>query len=402
MELALDIFNYVLSTILVGVSITWILLIRSMWVSFRDAPFLDRFEVKPHSKPKVSVILPARNEAGFIEKCLNSLVEQDYENYEIISVDDRSEDNTGQIIKKIAEKNSKVIHVLADPKPEKWMGKNWACFEGFKRATGELLLFTDADTKHSKEMVSLSVSHLLSEGLDALTVIPKMLCLDRWTKITLPMLSTFLHTRFSALRVNDPSKKTGYFFGSFFIIKRKTYESVGTHEGVKSELVEDGVLGKKVKEAGFKMKMVRGEHLLEAVWARDWSTLWNGLKRLVIPLYLQSKKIAVGIFFAVLFLLFMPFPILAYSIPFANMVESFSVLFSVSVISVILLYIAAILVAKEGLSLSLSHALLGLVGGFIIVSGFASGILQAKSNTAVMWRGRTYSLADQTQNSINV
>ena len=402
MELALDIFNYVLSAILVAVSITWILLIRSMWISFRDAPFLDKFEVKPHSKPKVSVILPARNEEGFIEKCLNSLVDQDYENYEIIAVDDCSQDNTGQIIKKIAEKNPKVIHVLADPKPEKWIGKNWACFEGFKRATGELLLFTDADTKHSKDMISLSVSHLLSEGLDALTVIPKMLCLDRWTKITLSMLSIFLHTRFSALRVNDPSKKTGYFFGSFFIIKRKTYESVETHEGVKSELIEDGALGKKVKESGFKMKMVRGEHLLEAVWARDWSTLWNGLKRLMIPLYLQNKKIAVGIFFAVLFLLFMPFAILAYSIPFANMAESFSVLFSVSVISVILLYIAAILEAKKGLGLSLGHVLLSPVGSFIIVSGFASGILQAKNNTAVMWRGRTYSLADQIQNSINV
>src|SRR3989344_7744191 len=119
MELALDIFNYTLSAILVGVSITWILLIRSMWISFRDSPFLDKFEAKPHSKPKVSVILPARNEEGFIEKCLNSLAEQDYENYEIIVVDDRSQDNTGQIIKKIAERNSKIIYVLADPKPEK-------------------------------------------------------------------------------------------------------------------------------------------------------------------------------------------------------------------------------------------------------------------------------------------
>jgi len=72
-----------------------------------------------------------------------------------------------------------------------------------------------------KNMISLSVAHLLSESLDALTVIPKMICLDKWTKITLPMLSTFLHTRFSAIRVNDPSKKTGYFFGSFFIIKEK-------------------------------------------------------------------------------------------------------------------------------------------------------------------------------------
>ncbi|HSD04518.1 MAG TPA: glycosyltransferase [Nitrosopumilaceae archaeon] len=402
MEFALDVFNYILSVIMIGVSITWILLIRSMWSSFRDSPFLDRFDAKPHSNPKVSVILPARNEERFIEKCLNSLLNQDYQNYEIIVIDDRSEDNTGNIIKKISEKNSKIIHVTAQPKPERWIGKNWACFEGFKKSTGELLLFTDADTKHSRSMISLAVSHLHSESLDALTVIPKMLCLDRWTKITLPVLSTFLHTRFSALRVNDPSKKTGYFFGSFFIIKRETYESVGTHEGVKGELVEDGALGKKVKESGFKMKMVRGEHLLEAIWARDFTTLWNGLKRLVIPLYLQSKKIAVGIFFAVLFLLFMPFPILAYSSIFVSMAQSFSVLFLISIVTTSLLYFAAVLEAKKGLGLSTIHALCGPVGSFIIVAGFGSGILQATSNTSVTWRGRTYSMVDQVQNSISV
>ena len=81
-----------------------------------------------------------------------------------------------------------------------------------------------------------------------------MLCLDNWTRITLPMLSTFLHTRFSALRVNDPSKKTGYFFGSFFIIKKSVYEAIGTHEGVKHEIIEDSALGKKVKEKGYKSK----------------------------------------------------------------------------------------------------------------------------------------------------
>ena len=402
MEIAVDIFNYILSAILVAVSITWILLIKSMWVSFRDSPFLDRFDTKPHAKPKVSVILPARNEEDFIENCLASLLDQDYENYEIIAIDDRSEDKTGQIIKKMAEKNSKIVYVLAEPKPENWMGKNWACFEGFKKSSGELLLFTDADTKHSKTIISLSVAHLASEGLDALTVIPKMLCLEKWTKITLPMLSTFLHTRFSAIRVNDPSKKTGYFFGSFFILKRNTYESVGTHEGVKNEIVEDGALGKKVKEAGYKMKMVRGEHLIEAVWARDGSTLWHALKRLMIPLYLQNKKISVGIFFAVLFLLFMPFPILAYSGIFSSLSESFSVLFAISGLTVFLVYIAAILEAKKGLSLGIRHALLGPVGSFIIVSGFAAGILQAKSNTAVMWRGRTYSMVNQIQNSISL
>jgi len=94
-------------------------------------------------------------------------------------------------------------------------------------------------------MISLSVAHLLSESLDALTVIPKMICLDKWTKITLPMLSTFLHTRFSAIRVNDPSKKQVTFLVVFLSSREKPYESVGTHEGVKGEIVEMALLEKK-------------------------------------------------------------------------------------------------------------------------------------------------------------
>ncbi len=398
MHLIVDVLNYVLSAMLIVVVLTWILLIRSMWITFRDSPFLDKFNKQTRGRPKVSVILPARNEEKFIERCLLSLIEQDYENYEVIAVDDRSDDRTGEIIKNLAQKNSKIIYVLAEPKPEKWTGKNWACIEGFKKATGELLLFTDADTFHSKGIISLAVDHMMSLDLDTLTVIPRMLCLDRWTMITLPVLSTFLHTRFSALRVNDSSKKTGYFFGSFFIIKRSTYEAVGTHEGVKGEIVEDGALGKKVKAAGFKMKMVRGEHLLEAVWARDWSTLWHALKRLMVPLYLQARLVAVGIFFAVLFLLFIPFPILVYSASFAVLSTSFTILFGISLFGSILVYVASIIDAKKGLSLSIKYALLAPIGSFIIVAGFASGILHAKRNNAVTWRGRTYSMIDTIQN----
>jgi len=264
------------------------------------------------------------------------------------------------------------------------------------------LLFTDADTFHTKKIISYAVDHLMSEELDALTVIPKMLCLDWWTKVTLPVLSTFLHTRFSALRVNDPSKKTGYFFGSFFIIKRKTYELVGTHEGVKSDIVEDGALGKKVKERGFRMKMVRGEHLVEAVWARDWTTLWHALKRLMIPLYIQSSKIAVGIFFAVLFLLFMPFPILVYSVLFASLSESFVILCGISLLAVGLFYTGSIIDAKKGVLLGFRHALFSPIGSTVIIAGFLTGILHARRSNALSWRGRTYSLSETAQHSINL
>ena len=402
MEIATDVFNYSLTAILIGICGAWIILIKSMIDSFRLTPYLDRFENTSKSTPKVSIILPARNEEEFIGKCLDSLIDQDYENYEIIVIDDSSEDSTGKIISEYAKNNSKIVPVSARPKPEGWMGKNWACMEGYRKATGELLLFTDADTTHSKNVLSLAVSHLLSFNLDALSAIPKMLTFDFWTRVTLPMISTFLHTRFSALNVNNPSKKTGYFFGSFFILTRKAYEEVGMHEGVKQEIIEDGALGKKVKESGYKMKMVRADHLIDAVWARDKDTLWNALKRLMVPLYLQNGKIAIGIFFAVTFLLFVPFPIFATVAAFPIETISTKILCMSAAAASILIYIGAIIETKVGLEIKPVYALFAPLGSLFVVLGFLSGLLQAKRTSSVTWRGRSYSMKDHTQSSISV
>jgi len=402
MEIIIDVFNYIISSILIAICVAWVFLIKSMLKSFRLTPYLDKFENISKSTPKVSIILPARNEEEFITKCLDSLIKQDYQNFEIIVIDDSSDDNTGLIISEYAKKYSKIIPVTARPKPEGWMGKNWACMEGFQKVTGELLLFTDADTTHSKNVISLAVGHLISFNLDALSAIPKMKTLDFWTRITLPMISTFLHTRFSALNVNNPSKKTGYFFGSFFIMKKETYEEIGMHEGVKHEIIEDGALGKKVKESGYKMKMVRGEHLIDAVWARDKSTLWNALKRLMIPLYLQSGKIAIGVFFAVLFLLFIPFVVFVISVSFPTENISGKILCVSAGLASILIYVGAIIEVKIGLGLKGIYAIFAPLGGLVVVLGFLSGLIQAKSSSAISWRGREYSLKDHTQNSINV
>lgn len=240
MDLILDIFNYTLTAILIGICGAWIFLLKSMMDSFRLTPYLDKFENTSKTNPKVSIILPARNEEEFIGKCLDSLIKQDYENYEIIVIDDSSEDKTGKIILEYAKKHPKVIPVSARPKPEGWMGKNWACMEGYAKATGELLLFTDADTRHAKNVISLSVSHLNSFNLDALSAIPKMLTFDFWTNITLPMISTFLHTRFSALNVNNPAKKTGYFFGSFFILKNRHIKKLACMKESSRKLLKMG------------------------------------------------------------------------------------------------------------------------------------------------------------------
>ena len=393
---------------MIGVACTWVYLIWSMMMSFTHTPHLTDFEFRKHSTPKVSIIVPARNEEGYVKKCLESLTAQDYENYEVIAVNDSSEDSTGQIIDEFAKKSPKIISVTAGPKPDGWMGKNWACMEGFKKASGDLLLFTDADTHHKPCMLSLSVSYLLLNGLDALTVIPRLLALDWWTRVTLPMISTFLHTQFSALKVNDPKKKTGYFFGSFFIIKKETYQQVGMHKGVRGEIIEDGALGNKVKAGGHSMMMVRGEDLLDAIWARDRSTLWDALKRLMVPLYLQSGKMALGIFTAVLFLLFMPFILLGYST--VLLVASHTVfpawsgmiLFTTSLVASAMICVGDAVEVRKGLFLRRVYLLFAPVGGLVVVLGFLSGLLHAKSDSAVSWRGRSYSMKDHAQNSVHI
>ena len=237
-DIAIDIFNYIFTALLIGVFLAWISLISSMYKSFTKTPYLDKFESTLKDTPKVSIILPARNEEKFIGRCLESFVKQDYTNYEVVAVDDSSDDDTWKIIEKYAKNNENVIPVKANVKPDGWMGKNWACMEGFKKATGDLLLFTDADTTYSKSVLALAVAHLLSEKLDVLTVIPRLICVDNITKITLPMLSTFLHSRYSALNVNNPKKGIGYFFGSFFIIRKDIYQKIGTHEKLNRKLLK--------------------------------------------------------------------------------------------------------------------------------------------------------------------
>jgi cellulose synthase/poly-beta-1,6-N-acetylglucosamine synthase-like glycosyltransferase len=373
-----------------------------MFKSFTKTPYLDKFENTSNETPKVSIILPARNEEKFIGKCLESFVQQDYTNYEIIAVDDSSNDDTWKIIEKYEKSSKKVVPVKANSKPEGWMGKNWACIEGFKHAAGDVLLFTDADTTYSKNVVSLATAHLLSEKLDVLTVIPRLICVDNITKITLPMLSTFLHSRYSALNVNNPKKGIGYFFGSFFIIKKEVYQKIGTHEKVKHEIIEDGALGKITKESGFALKMVRGEHLLDALYSRSPKEMWNGLERLMVPLYHQNKSYAVGVFFAVLFILFIPVPFLIYSVILLESSISFIPLLISAILSTITIFIAAFMETKMGLNLKSVYALFAPIGGLIVTCGFLSGILQANKSSAVSWRGRKYSVKEFSQNYIKL
>jgi glycosyltransferase involved in cell wall biosynthesis len=402
MELALTITNLVLAAIMAGIFGVWLYFLTYMIKSFRQSPMLESFDRTSVSRsPKVSVILPARNEGRYIARCLDSLLGQDYPNFEIIAINDSSTDGTGEIMKAYAANDLRVMHIDASPKPEGWTGKNWACYQGFLRARGELLMFTDADSKHLPSTMSLAVGHLMSENLEALTAVPRLICNDFWTKMTLPALATFLHTRFSPIRVNDPNTKTGYFFGSFFIITRSTYEAIGTHKGVKEELVEDGALGGKVKASKFRMKMVRGESHIDAVWARDLPTLWQGLRRLMIPIYYQDKVNAYMMAMAVFFILFAPFASLPY-LPVASFAgnTSFQILFVLQISAIALIMVTTAAQCRLAIFESPVYAFAAPLSGALISLSFMSAIADAKKKGAVSWRDRKY-IISKTQNPVS-
>ncbi|MBV9177794.1 MAG: glycosyltransferase [Nitrososphaeraceae archaeon] len=395
MELEIMIINGILATITFGIFGTWIYFIRYVLKSLKQSPALERIDTSVITKNiKVSVILPARNEEKYIAKCLESLINQDYVNFEIIAINDSSTDRTIDIMRQYARKSSSIVIVNAKPKPEGWIGKNWACYEGYLRATGDVFLFTDADTVHSPSVMSLAVGHLEQQSLEALTAIPKLLCKDVLTKITLPLLLNFLHSRFSALRVNDPKTKTGYFFGSFYIITRRTYEAVGTHKVIRHELVEDGALGSKVKEGKFRMKMVRGERYIEAIWARDLNTLWHGLRRLMISICSQNTREASLMTIAIFFLLLEPFLLISYSLMIHHSISDFvsQLMLDINLITIAIVTLASAIQSKFAVFQNPLYALACPLGGAIISLCFLSSILDAKKVGAVNWRGRKYTI----------
>jgi chlorobactene glucosyltransferase len=407
-----------------GIFFAWLYFFFYMLKSLKQSPKLesyDRYDGLRNKNsyydimPKVSIIVPVRNEEKYISKCLDSLINQKYPNFEIIVINDSSSDGTWNIIQRYTENCEQSLEAInAGPRPDGWIGKSWACYQGYLKATGDIFMFTDADTIHSQNALSLAVGHLINQKLDALTAIPRLVCEDFWTKITLPVVWSISYVRYSPLRANNPNTTTGYFFGSFYVIFRRVYEAVGTHEAVKGEIVEDGALGGIVKKEKFRLKVVRGEHHIRAIWARDLSSLWHGLRRLMIPLYYQDKIHASAVTTAVFFLLLTPFFLFPFSISYLAQLSMIgnpisindfriwdAVLIGFSLMATGLVVLSSAIQSKHVLYNSPMYSLGAPMASFIISLGFISSIIDAKKSGIVKWKGRKYAIGNTTQHPLH-
>jgi hypothetical protein len=216
------------------------------------------------------------------------------------------------------------------------------------------------------------------------------LCYDTITKFTLPVLSVFLHSRYSPLRVNDPKNKIGYFFGSFYLISKKNYEKIGTHEQVRQELIEDGALGRRVKEQRMKLRLIRGENYVEALWARDPRSLWHALRRIIIPLHTQKKNSAMMVTAFIFFILMEPFLVLPTTLLYLLDNPLSGPLLTINLLTISLMLICTIVQSHFGLLQKSIYGLGFVIGCVVITLCFLISAFNSKGNRVVRWRDRSY------------
>jgi glycosyltransferase involved in cell wall biosynthesis len=245
-------------------------------------PEWDRHPVTPAGNPRVAIVVPARNEEASIEQALTRLLALDYDNYEVIAINDRSTDKTGEIMDKVAEsfqKRSsgdgrprpsrgelKVIHIQS--LPAGWMGKAHAMYTAAKSATdADWLLFTDADVMFRPDCIRRAIAYAEQERADHVVLFPHMLMEHVGEKMMVSffqLLFVFGHRPWKAA---DPKAKDHMGIGAFNLVRRSAYEAVGTYQALRFEVVDDMKLGKVIKNAGFRQRCVIGGDLVEIRWA---------------------------------------------------------------------------------------------------------------------------------------
>lgn len=207
--------------------------------------------------PRISVLVPARNEEAVIENCVRSLLAQDYPDFEVLVLDDSSTDGTGDLLASLAREDGRLRVLAGQPLPEGWMGKHWACQQLADAATGELLLFTDADTVHHPSALRAGVAALLAERADLITGFPHQRVVAWGERLTVPSISWCIFSFLPLLlahRVRAPALSASN--GQWMFFRRSAYEAVGGHASVRTSPVDDIALGQRVKAKGLRWRLV--------------------------------------------------------------------------------------------------------------------------------------------------
>jgi chlorobactene glucosyltransferase len=231
--------------------------------------------------PKVTIVVPARNEERNIRECVNSLLAQDYPHFSVIVVDDASEDSTTDILLEMQHTHpngARLEVVRVERLPEGWAGKPHALHTGAVMADGEWLLFTDADTRHEPGALRLAVARALADGDDLLSLGATQELPDFWGRVLMPLAYMGIAMQYPPREVNDPKSPVAIANGQYILLRRAMYRRIGgyAHPALRATVLDDRDLAAAIKRAGGRLELVDGRALVRTRMYHGLGEHWEG------------------------------------------------------------------------------------------------------------------------------
>ena len=365
------------------------------WLHSQSAmEFVARPVTAPPAGPLISVLIPARNEERNIARCVKAVLAQDYPDFEVFVLDDRSTDATPAILAQLSERETRLVMLLGSELPAGWAGKPHALYQAAKAARGEWLCFMDADTFLEPNALSAALAGAHETQADLYTMMTAQITGTFWEKAVLPLVFTALSVGFPARKVNDPARRDAIANGQFILIKRGVYDAIGGHEAVKNQIVEDKAIGERVKWNGFHLVMADGYAMAQTRMYTSLAGMWEGwTKNIYLGLKDHPGMLLLGVFGAFLALMatiFMPLWPLLGGLWYLNGGGLQAVLlFAEALVAWAALLYARARVARS-MRISAWYALTTPLGAGIFAAMMITSAWKVLSGQGVTWKGRTY------------
>ncbi len=240
----------------------------------------DDEKLRTSDAPLVSILVPARNEAGrVLDAAIRSMLAQDYGNFEVVVVDDRSTDETGRMLHAIAEENKRLRVIDGEALPADWLGKPHAMQQALTASRGAWVLATDADIIYERRAVRTAVALALAGNYDAVTFVPRVVCLSFWERVFMPVFGWFMLVALPVHRVNNPKRREAIGIGGFFMIERGVLRRVGDYVRVRAEVAEDLRLAEALKGTGARLRVEYAPDLCSTRMQTNFREIWEGFTK---------------------------------------------------------------------------------------------------------------------------
>jgi glycosyltransferase involved in cell wall biosynthesis len=348
-------------------------------------PWLSKFApLDAPNPPRVSLIFAARDEQEKLPQALKTLSTISYPNLEIIAVDDRSKDKTVAILDEAARSDNRLRVIHIKELPQSWLGKPHALHQAYISATGEWLLFTDADVRFSRDALSRAMTLVQSRNLDHLTLFGDV---DRdgfWETVLLTFFGLAMHIAGDTHRVSNPNSRAYLGIGAFQLVRRSAYEAVGTHKRLAMEVVDDMKLGKILKLGGYRSCVGVAVGFLAVRWQSGFRNLIHGVTKNFFAALNYSVPYAVAAMVGMLLTNFAPFVAVVFGHGWVR------ILAAVSVAIALLFHVLVDLGAKISPLYALTHPIGALIFCWMLLRSTFVTLRQG----GVTWRGTFYKLSD--------